>query len=119
MEALTPASAGDLPPLGEMIVNDPFWRHPSGTLAREGVAPARLDHFDHSQGHLGRHVADAGFGGQPLVSQILMTACTNDLFRFDAAVWPDWTGYTFDAGGLRPEAMRRCRGRFLADVRGL
>jgi hypothetical protein len=25
MEALTPASAGDLPPLGEMIVNDPFW----------------------------------------------------------------------------------------------
>jgi hypothetical protein len=48
MEALTPASAGDLRPLGEMIVNDPFWRYPSGTLAREGVAPARLDHFDHS-----------------------------------------------------------------------
>ena len=27
MEALTPGSAGDLPPLGELIVDVPFWRH--------------------------------------------------------------------------------------------
>jgi hypothetical protein len=28
VEALTPGSAGDLPPLGELIVDVPFWRHP-------------------------------------------------------------------------------------------
>ena len=27
MEPLTPGSAGDLPPLGELIVDVPFWRH--------------------------------------------------------------------------------------------
>jgi hypothetical protein len=42
MQALTPASADDLPPLGELIVDDPFWRHPSGSLAREGVAHLRV-----------------------------------------------------------------------------
>jgi hypothetical protein len=40
--ALTPASADDLPPLGELIVDDPFWRHPSGTGAGEGVAHLRV-----------------------------------------------------------------------------
>jgi hypothetical protein len=40
--ALTPASADDLPPLGEMIVDDQFWRHPSGTGAGEGVAHLRV-----------------------------------------------------------------------------
>lgn len=42
MEALTPASADDLPPLAELIVDDPFWRHPAGGLAREGVAHLRI-----------------------------------------------------------------------------
>lgn len=42
MQALTPASADDLPPLGELIVDDPFWRYPSATLAREGVAHLRV-----------------------------------------------------------------------------
>jgi hypothetical protein len=28
VEVLTPGSAGDLPPLGELIVDVPFWRHP-------------------------------------------------------------------------------------------
>jgi hypothetical protein len=41
MEALTPASADDLPPLGELIVDDPFWRHPSA-MAGEGVAHLRV-----------------------------------------------------------------------------
>jgi len=41
MEALTPASADDLPPLGELIADDPFWRYPTG-LAREGVAHLRV-----------------------------------------------------------------------------
>lgn len=38
MEALTPASAGDLPPLAELIVDDPFWRHSIRGVAGEGVA---------------------------------------------------------------------------------
>ena len=41
MEALTPASPDDLPPLGELITDDPFWRYPAG-LAREGVAHLRV-----------------------------------------------------------------------------
>lgn len=42
MEALTPASADDLPPLGELIADDPFWRHPAGGLAGEGIAHQRV-----------------------------------------------------------------------------
>lgn len=29
MEALTPASPGDLPPLGELVADEPFWGHPA------------------------------------------------------------------------------------------
>jgi hypothetical protein len=29
MEGLTPASAADLPPLGELLVDDPFWQYPA------------------------------------------------------------------------------------------
>jgi hypothetical protein len=42
MEPLTPASAGDLPPLGKLIVDDPFWKYPAGVVAREGVAHLRV-----------------------------------------------------------------------------
>ena len=42
MEALTPASPGDLPPLGELVADEPFWRHPAWGLAREGVAHLRI-----------------------------------------------------------------------------
>jgi hypothetical protein len=42
MEALTPASADDLPPLGELVVDDPFWRYPAGGLAWEAVAHLRV-----------------------------------------------------------------------------
>lgn len=42
MEALTPASADDLPPLADLIVDDPFWRHRAGGLAGEGVAHLRV-----------------------------------------------------------------------------
>ena len=42
MEALTPASAEHLPPLGDLIADQPFWRHPAGGLAREGVAHLRV-----------------------------------------------------------------------------
>jgi hypothetical protein len=42
MEALTPASPGDLPPLGELVADEPFWRHPAWGLAAEGVAHLRI-----------------------------------------------------------------------------
>ncbi len=42
MEALTPASADDLPPLGDLVADEPFWRHPAGGMAREGAAHLRV-----------------------------------------------------------------------------
>jgi hypothetical protein len=42
MEALTPASADDLPPLGELVADEPFWRYPAGGPGREGVAHLRV-----------------------------------------------------------------------------
>jgi hypothetical protein len=41
MEALTPASADSLPPLGELIADEPAWRYPVG-MAAEGVAHLRV-----------------------------------------------------------------------------
>ncbi len=41
MEGLTPASADDLPPLGELVADEPFWRYPAAP-AREGVAHLRV-----------------------------------------------------------------------------
>src|SRR5580700_2674771 len=42
MGGLTPASADDLPPLGELLADDPFWRYPAWSLAREGVGHLRV-----------------------------------------------------------------------------
>jgi hypothetical protein len=42
MEGLTPASADDLPPLGELLVDDPFWQHPAWGLAWAGVGHLRV-----------------------------------------------------------------------------
>src|SRR5712671_5720176 len=42
MEGLTPASAEGLPPLGELLVDDPFWQYPAWGLAREGVGHLRV-----------------------------------------------------------------------------
>jgi hypothetical protein len=42
MEGLTPASADDLPPLGELLVDDPFWQYPAWGLAQEGIAHLRV-----------------------------------------------------------------------------
>jgi len=42
MQALTPASAGGLPPLAELVADEPFWRYPAGTAGREGVAHLRV-----------------------------------------------------------------------------
>ena len=41
MEALTPASPDSLPPLGELIADEPFWRFGTGTAA-EGAAHLRV-----------------------------------------------------------------------------
>jgi hypothetical protein len=42
MEVLTPASPSDLPPLSELVVDEPFWRYPSATTAGEGAAHLRV-----------------------------------------------------------------------------
>jgi hypothetical protein len=42
MQALTPASPDSLPPLGELIAGEPFWRYPIGPDDREGVAHLRV-----------------------------------------------------------------------------
>jgi hypothetical protein len=42
MDALTPASADDLPRLGDLVVDDPFWRYPAGGPGREGAAHLRV-----------------------------------------------------------------------------
>ena len=42
MEALTPASPDSLPPIGELIADEPFWRYPLGTIGSEGVAHLRV-----------------------------------------------------------------------------
>jgi hypothetical protein len=41
MAALTPASPDSLPPIGELIADEPAWRYPVGTAA-EGVAHLRV-----------------------------------------------------------------------------
>jgi hypothetical protein len=42
MEPLTPAWADDLPPLGELIVDDPFWPFPGGGVPRAGAGHLRV-----------------------------------------------------------------------------
>src|SRR5260370_7718801 len=42
MEGLTPACAADLPPLGELLFDDPFWQYPAWGLAREGAGHLRV-----------------------------------------------------------------------------
>lgn len=42
MEALTPASPDSLPPIGDLIADEPFWRYPLGATAKLGVAHLRV-----------------------------------------------------------------------------
>ena len=42
MEALTPASPEHLPPIGDLIADEPFWRYPLGAVARQGVTHLRV-----------------------------------------------------------------------------
>ena len=42
MGGLTPASADDLPPLGELLVDDPFWQYPAWGLVRERAEHLRV-----------------------------------------------------------------------------
>jgi hypothetical protein len=39
---LTPASPADLPPLGELIADDPFWRYPAAVTPGAGAARLRV-----------------------------------------------------------------------------
>jgi hypothetical protein len=42
MDGLTPASVDDLPQLGELVADEPFWRYPAAGLDREDVAHLRV-----------------------------------------------------------------------------
>ena len=42
MEALTPASPDGLPPVGELIADDPFWRYRFGAMTGQGAAHLRV-----------------------------------------------------------------------------
>jgi hypothetical protein len=42
MEALTPASPDSLPPVGDLIADEPFWRYLLGAAARQGVTHLRV-----------------------------------------------------------------------------
>jgi hypothetical protein len=42
MEALTPASPDSLPPIGDLIADEPFWRYPLGATAGQGVTHLRV-----------------------------------------------------------------------------
>jgi hypothetical protein len=67
MEALTPASPDDLPPLGELIADDPFWRHPAGGLAEGAVTHLRVwTTATTSPGHL---ATVTGTGGAASVTE--------------------------------------------------
>src|SRR5579859_2736115 len=60
MEDLTPASPDSLPPLGELIAAEPFWRFRIG-MARQGVAHLRVWlTTGHEPGHLAV-VTETGF----------------------------------------------------------
>ena len=42
MDGLTPASADDLPPLGDLVADEPVWRYRAGGPGREEVAHLRV-----------------------------------------------------------------------------
>jgi hypothetical protein len=53
MEALTPASPDSLPPVGDLVGDEPFWRYPLGATARQGVTHLRVWRTaDPEPGHL-------------------------------------------------------------------
>src|SRR5437899_593920 len=42
MDSLTPASADELPQLGDLIADEPFWRYPAAGPGREEIAHLRV-----------------------------------------------------------------------------
>jgi hypothetical protein len=42
MDGVTPASVEDLPQLGDLVADEPFWRYPAGGRDREEVAHLRM-----------------------------------------------------------------------------
>jgi hypothetical protein len=42
MNGLTPASADGLPPLGELLADDPSWQYPAWGLGQEGIGHLRV-----------------------------------------------------------------------------
>jgi hypothetical protein len=86
MEALTPASPDSLPPLGDLIADEPFWRYPAGaasgiTESTEHIWAALARRYGPSLVLLEHHPApETGEGGETL-----------DLVRVGADGSPRWT----------------------------
>ena len=51
----------DLPPLGEMVADEPWWRYPSRCAAGDGIAHLRVWHLAVQDGHLAV-VTETGLG---------------------------------------------------------
>jgi hypothetical protein len=115
VEALTPASADNLPPLGQLVVDEPFWRYPA-TTARDSFAHLRVwmtptDPPGHlavvtETGHTASVTESAGriwaeLAGRYGPSLVLLEHCpapeagegaeTLDLVRISADGSPHWT----------------------------
>lgn len=58
---MTGPAGPDLPPLGELVTDDPFWRYPSACLAGEGIAHLRVWAARAGSGHLAV-VSETGLG---------------------------------------------------------
>jgi hypothetical protein len=79
MEGLTPASADDLPPLGELVVDDPFWQYPAWGLTREGAGHLRVwSAATASPGYLAVVTETGG-----------ITSVTNSITESAGRIWAD------------------------------
>jgi hypothetical protein len=69
-----------LPPLGDLVADDPFWRYPSGCAASEGVARLRVWMAAGGAGHLAV-VTELGLGAS-------VTNSVPDIWRVLRSRWP-------------------------------
>jgi hypothetical protein len=77
VEGLTPASADDLPALGELVADEAFWRYPTGTPGRDAVAHLRV-----------WRAADPGHGHIAVVTE---TGAEGAVTKSAASIWGELT----------------------------
>jgi hypothetical protein len=112
--ALTPPSPSNLPPLGELVVDDPFWRYPSGTPGREDVAHLHVWLTTGAEpGHLAV-VTETGGAASVAESAGRIRA---ELTASTAATGRRHRAIVMRSRDVRPRpAVDRCVGRYIADA---